>query len=411
MNLNLSLKMIRDRCGDHSFTRGETFYEKNKIEWQSDGPDSWKAVVKGTEDFYVTIRQISEKDFVTSCTCPKLASVEQDCHHIAGALIALYHKERLTDDFLTLFHNKKKLRSIGAQSHFENRDILALDVICRVLRLSGRQTVLGIEMRVDGRTITDMYAFLSAIKNGISYTIGSDLTYNRDTHYFHHEVAPLIQELTNTFEDESSKMDAEDASVLILPPSSGERLWPFFLNSPFISLVNEGRTYSELKRHEGQLPLTFHLRRTVAGNFLLTVHGLEEVLILHDYRLIFFNGMIKPIEVQDGELLGNMQHVLSISGKEHIRISEHQTGFLKERVLPILRRIGRVTGMEKIASAYRKPSLKAKLYLDRIRNRLLAGLEFHYGDLVINPFEEKTSPEALLIERDFKKEKDILDLM
>ena len=36
-----------------------------------------------------------------------------------------------------------------------------------------------------------------------------------------------------------------------------------------------------------------------------------------------------------------------------------------------------------------KTPLIAKLYLDRVKNRLLAGLEFHYENMVINPLESR----------------------
>ena len=51
---------------------------------------------------------------------------------------------------------------------------------------------------------------------------------------------------------------------------------------------------------------------------------------------------------------------------------------------------------------------KAKLYLDRVKNRLLAGLEFHYGNVVINPLEEDGQPSVLIVMR---KGKEILDIM
>jgi len=73
--------------------------------------------------------------------------------------------------------------------------------------------------------------------------------------------------------------------------------------------------------------------------------------------------------------------------------------------------MGFLTGMEVFHSNYKKPSLKAKLYLDRVRNRLLAGLEFQYGEMVIDPLEDKTYYPEYFIERDFMKEKRILALM
>lgn len=49
------------------------------------------------------------------------------------------------------------------------------------------------------------------------------------------------------------------------------------------------------------------------------------------------------------------------------------------------------------------PSLKAKLYLDRVKSRLLAGLEFHYGNVMINPLEEDGQPSVLIVMRKRKK--------
>ncbi len=55
--------------------------------------------------------------------------------------------------------------------------------------------------------------------------------------------------------------------------------------------------------------------------------------------------------------------------------------------------------------------LVAKLYLDRVKNRLLAGLEFQYENIVINPLEAKAVPTGHMLVRDTEKEKEILSLM
>ncbi|MED4463425.1 DEAD/DEAH box helicase [Metabacillus fastidiosus] len=57
--------------------------------------------------------------------------------------------------------------------------------------------------------------------------------------------------------------------------------------------------------------------------------------------------------------------------------------------------------------------LKAKLFLDRVKNRLLAGLEFHYGNIVINPLEynrENSSISSLII-RNAVREHEIMHIM
>ncbi|MED4532771.1 DEAD/DEAH box helicase [Metabacillus fastidiosus] len=57
--------------------------------------------------------------------------------------------------------------------------------------------------------------------------------------------------------------------------------------------------------------------------------------------------------------------------------------------------------------------LKAKLFLDRVKNRLLAGLEFHYGNIVINPLEYNREDSALssLIIRNAVREHEIMHIM
>ncbi|MGG3856980.1 DEAD/DEAH box helicase [Metabacillus fastidiosus] len=57
--------------------------------------------------------------------------------------------------------------------------------------------------------------------------------------------------------------------------------------------------------------------------------------------------------------------------------------------------------------------LKAKLFLDRVKNRLLASLEFHYGNIVINPLEynrENSSISSLII-RNAVREHEIMHIM
>ena len=66
---------------------------------------------------------------------------------------------------------------------------------------------------------------------------------------------------------------------------------------------------------------------------------------------------------------------------------------------------------ESISEQFVKTPLVAKLYLDRVKNRLLAGLEFHYENIVINPLESREHPAGSMLIRDVEKEDAILKLM
>lgn len=55
--------------------------------------------------------------------------------------------------------------------------------------------------------------------------------------------------------------------------------------------------------------------------------------------------------------------------------------------------------------------LIAKVYLDRVKNRLLAGVEFQYDQFVIQPLDDMNLSDEVLIIRDVEKEASILALM
>lgn len=432
MSLQLNSKTIIERCGSLSFKRGEAFYYKNNIEFLTFQSTNWEAIVKGTEEFHVTITKTSHNHFETSCTCPQLASIKQECQHVAAVLIALSHRQQehsitmsregnhsLSEDFLTLFNQQKKRRSLGSQSHFETRQVLDFELTCHAKCLSKEQIVLGVELTIEKRRIPTIQTFLTAIKEGRSYSLGSDFSFDLDLHCFDQELEPLIQELFKVVQDETSFSEwgmeqnriQNDASLLILSPSSWERLFPILMSSQYVSFVCENKAYSGLQILESSLPLEFYFSKTNDEDIILTIRGLDEVYVLNDYHLALFEGKLKPLNGYDGERLWSLKQMIAKSEHHQILLSQNQMTFLKEQVLPSLSRLGQVSGIEVLHPTYKKPNLKAKLYLDRVRQRLLAGLSFHYDEHVIDPLVDHSYQETHLMIRDLQKENQILSLM
>ena len=108
-----------------------------------------------------------------------------------------------------------------------------------------------------------------------------------------------------------------------------------------------------------------------------------------------------------------MKLLLEPSDKPHIRIQPEMMESIMERVVPGLMKLGSVHVAQTVSDRIVKTPLKAKLFLDRVRGRLLAGLEFQYGDIIINPLEghrAKRSSSSILV-RDGETEQRILELM
>ena len=89
-------------------------------------------------------------------------------------------------------------------------------------------------------------------------------------------------------------------------------------------------------------------------------------------------------------------------GTNQIAISREQAGFFLDKVVPGLKKLGDVQILGDAAGLFVKPQLIAKLYLDRVKSRLLAGLEFCYENVVINPLESRELPRGSLLEEMWK---------
>ena len=103
--------------------------------------------------------------------------------------------------------------------------------------------------------------------------------------------------------------------------------------------------------------------------------------------------------------------MLDASGTNQIPIPREQIDFFLDKVVPGLKKIGDVNISKAISEQFVKTPLVAKLYLDRVKNRLLAGLEFHYENTVINPLESREPRAGSMLIRDVEKEDAILKLM
>ena len=108
--------------------------------------------------------------------------------------------------------------------------------------------------------------------------------------------------------------------------------------------------------------------------------------------------------IEDCMRLIELQKMMSRSNSNQFYIPESKMEHFVTKVVPGLMKLGTVHIDEVISDRVETPSLKAKLYLDRVKNRLLAGLEFHYGNVMINPLEEDGQPSVLIVMRKRKRD-------
>nr|WP_153735527.1 DEAD/DEAH box helicase [Aquibacillus halophilus] len=423
-------------CGTVSFKKGDAFYRANKVIVESYNTDVCEATVKGKEDVHVTIETNGNDDFRTTCSCPTLEGFQKDCQHIAAVLIAINEQQRhgalqinsnqsdsitnqeLTNGLLTLFNEPQK-RSSGYQLHFENRQVIDAVFTCVPVTIGEAKQLLGTKVKIGSVDVANIRQFLEQVKGGNPSKISKTFTYNGNLHCFNKETDAVIQQLIEVAHDEKIYIDTlpynSDAKVsddlLLIPPSSWEKLLPLFEKTSHVKLAYEGYTFNGLHLTEEVLPLRFDFVEIKGQGYQLHVEGLAQMIVLDSYRSVLYQGKINKLDNQDCKRLIELKRMIDASGTKQIAIPKEQVDFFLEKVVPGLKQLGDVRIAKELQKGFMKTPLIAKLYLDRVKNRLLAGLDFHYGTIIINPLETRELKLDALIIRDIEKEEEIQKLM
>ena len=425
-------------CGTVSFKRGDSFYRANKVTFENYSPDTCEATVRAMEDFHVTIKKDKDGGFVTKCSCPTLASFQKDCQHIAAVLLSIYDhqlqgtkpfvlserksdhstSQQLTEGLLTLF-NDQPIRPSGHQLHFENREVLDAEFTCKPVSIGKGRHLFAVGIKIGQTDVKNIRDFLDHVKKGNPSPLSISFTYDQSLHCFQQETDAVIEQLIQVMYDEKVDVDALlDKSdyrisnqMLLIPPSSWERILPILNRAPLVKLEYGGHSFTGIRLSDEPLPLQFEFVEMKGKDYQLKITGLDRMIVLDSYSSVLYGGKVTQLKSLDCKRLADLKQMLDSSLTNEIPIPQEQMEFFLEKVVPGLKKLGNVQISGAISKAFMKTPLVAKLYLDRLKNRLLVGLEFHYENSIINPLENREVQLVSMFLRDIEKEDEILQLM
>jgi len=438
LNIKLSQRIIQDICGTVSFKKGGSFYHAGKVSINHLTADTCQATVTGVADFHVIINKDEKGGILPSCSCPKLETYNKDCQHVAAVLLAIHDIQRhgniptmedgqhgyiseghaLTEGLLNLFNKDKRAAKSSRKMHFEDRMELDAEFICRPIQIGKGFHLFGIKMKIGKVNIQDIREFLERVNRGTPYKISNSFTYDPNQHCFMHENDAVIQQLLLLNQVEKTYLDSimeqsdtnGDMSTLLIPPTSWDILVPVLQKAPSVRIEYTPSRFTEFRFSKDPLSLMFDFAEK-GNDYRLKISGMNNMILFGAYQSVLNKGKLIQMKNEDYTHLSELKRMLNVSGTNEIPVpSGHLEEFL-EKVMPGLRKLGDVHVTEDISRHFMKTPLIAKLYLDRVGNRLLAGLEFHYGHLVINPLEISEVSTNSKIVRDTDKEDSILQLM
>lgn len=346
MSIKVNQKIIKELCGTVSFKKGEAFFRSNKVTFQQFGPDRYEAVVLGTENFHVVIEKGDHERFHSHCSCPKLVSFQKDCQHIAAVLVAIYdfqssgtspigtdaaNRGALAADMLNIFQNKPS-RPSRHQHYFENRAVLDLEFIIKVIDEKQGHSSLGMELWIDQTKVNNIMGFLEGIQHGHSSRVSSTFLFDPSLHCFQPGADLVIQQLIPFIHDRADSSRLNGKSLLMIPPSSWKQLQPLLLKAPLVKIEYGGSSFDRLQVKEELPPLKFEFLEDNSNGYWLKVKGLSRMLVLSAFGSVLTDGKIINLNTDDFRHLAEIKQLLDASGTNQLFIPQEQIELFSKRL-------------------------------------------------------------------------------
>lgn len=331
----------------------------------------------------------------------------------------------ISDDFMSLFtkhtpENSQEELSLALELEIDtDRHISAL-----------LQLKVGLDRLY---VVKDLKEFLSAIKNGRPLVFGMKFTYDPTLHSFKEEDQPVIAMLQEMLEQYEAITEIKSSyySTYSRSPFSEK---PFYLsryslgklldavdNKSFSLTVGSTRTLKSLRPRSTQvirqeLPLNFSLEAK-DQDLALALKSKLPIQLTEDGRYYVYNQEIFLASPEQKDFLPNFIKALSAKSNPTITFSANQKDTFASEALPFIEKLGSITIEPELASKFIKEDLQPRIYFDRIgENGISARLEFHYGDIMINPFSAKvgssgtSSTGDYILIRDIQQERKIFNI-
>ena len=442
MTMQLTPSSIRLWCGKSSYDKGEAYYQTGKVTFTYTDSETglYTAIVKGKSTEQVTVRTNATGDVFAECTCPTLSSYDLYCQHIAAVLLNIHELEhqsekedglleegsegetQLTNFMLELF-TEKSVRPSYKRKYFDSRIPLDVEFTCKSIYNGYRKYMFGLEMKIGHArlyVVKNVRELLDRIEREETHMFSNHFTYDPEIHCFSKENDDIIRHLIaiNNSEEiyqELAIMEANQRNrLLMIPPIYWDELLLLLLKAPTVKLAQGHVVKDGISVSDETIPIQFELNHTAGKGYYMDIIGLDNITIMESYDVVLFDGRLVKLPNEEIKRLAELKHMLEISHQQQIPIAQEQLDLFMEKVIPGLMKIGNVHIAKAVSERMVRTPLKAKLYLDRVKGRLLASMEFQYGGLILNPLEEENNlhqgDDRILI-RDGDREMEILDLM
>lgn len=438
-DLLLTTNYIQKWCGAFSiYQRGVAYFKQGRvIELEQDSFNAgWYAQVAGSEIYEVGVH-FTPHDIDATCDCPAFQT-NWSCKHIVAVLLEIeqlqrrsnkktdknkpdankyYRAEQMIDSFVNGFITTEKDKRLPTKS------VLTVEYIINGYSsgLFSRNKLLKIELRTGEKRpyiVKNIREFLQCMENQDNYYFTKKFTYQPTEHDFSaedQEVMQILQEISKQEDFYHRQQNHHPAGIdgeraLPIPPMVADKLISKLQGCKVTFEEQAGLTFQT--NHE-ELPFTFHLAKGNTGDFQIDLTSLQRTSYYEAYGWLVQNNVVYKLSPSQKDLLDHVYPFLQEPSGSVLQVAQSQMQRFISHVLPGLKQLGQVAIAEQVSDQIISPDLNVKIFVDRQEERILAKIEYHYGDITIDPFQPETTAttaKEIILLRHVEKEQAIMKI-
>lgn len=451
MNHSLTVKDIKQLCGRTSYERGQDYYESGKVRelFYDEESREITTVVLGSGRSVYDVAIVWEGGEFTDghCNCPAYEK-NYYCKHIAAVLFKIMNTaapsiftdtsipsinskdKQFANSVLTIFNRNAVSESRHGLLPAIQADSEQLDVefTCTATTYSTHSSIMAIEMKLGPKRlyiVQRMKDFLTALEKKSLYPFSKNFTYDPKKHMFNQVDLAILELLMETFRNETAYREAfgnqfgsgyslRNDRYLYIPPHMWDKLVPFLTDEVKVSFEHGLVSHPRVEIVAGEPPLRMELSKPASTYYQLDFHNLDRIDVMEKYGYVLAEGKLHRMKPAQLRRVAELKNSLHFAPSKQVRIETEQLEPAMNTLIRGLKSVGRINISRQITERIVDVPLRAKLYLDRIGDTLLAGLEFMYADVSVNPLEpekETTAGTNLILMRDTDQEQRLMDYL
>ncbi|MDL4843169.1 DEAD/DEAH box helicase [Aquibacillus rhizosphaerae] len=435
-SLPVYLEEIEKRFLDTMYQRGYNYFLQGRVKTlHYEGYNNkWYGKVVGSKIYHVIV-SITEDDIDFDCECFAFREFDE-CKHVVACLLEIESRQPNNSPEMNVVKQEREQQTINyfvnAFSSFQQtqayskeivtKQPLLVEFIVKTQSQFTRSNLWSIELKVGVKrtyVVKNINQFLTAVEADENYFFTERFTYDPTEHVFTRDDFDVIQLLLKIKKNElayASNFYRKDDRSLTIPPMVVDEFLAKLKQTNF-SFDSTYGSYKQIEIIDNEIPFSFKLDKGSNDNFSLDITTLMQTQLFDAYNYAWTNNALYKLTGEQQTILREISSGLKQPGRrfveqESIPIAKEQMESFLSIVIPEMKKVGQLEITEQVSDQISQYPLKAKMLVDLDEETLLVDVEYNYGPITINPFQQYSVSEVAdtneLIIRDVQKEQAIM---